>query len=207
MSFTPSGLAENLRERVPTLTSIPLPRAVDTKLRGLRYPAEPFAEPPPGSELKPVMGDFGPRLIGHAIEQMRFGLEWGLPRYERYGPVSWSGFLGRRVIFAAGPDATQVVLTNKDKAFSQDGWNDFIEPFFPRGLMLLDFSEHHLHRRIMQQAFTRQRLAGYATQYAPVLRDGIAAWPTGRKIRLYWTLKRLTLDVASEVFIDRKSVV
>ena len=29
------------------------------------------------------------------------------------------------------------------------------------GLMFLDFEEHHFHRRIMQEAFTRERLGGY----------------------------------------------
>ena len=40
------------------------------------------------------------------------------------------------------------------------GWGQLVGPFFDRGLMLLDFEEHHRHRRIMQEAFTRDRLAG-----------------------------------------------
>lgn len=196
-----TSVVEALRERAPALTSIPLPRSVDRRMMNRRYPAEPLVQPPPGSGLKPVMGDFGPAFIGHAIEQMRFGLEWGLARYEQYGPVSWSGYLGQRMVFLGGPEATQIVLTNKDKAFSQDGWNFFIDRFFHRGLMLLDFDEHRAHRRIMQEAFTRPRLAGYAERYAPVLRRGVAEWPTHRKVRLYWALKRLTLDVAAQVFM------
>jgi cytochrome P450 len=196
------AVIQNLRERVPTLTSIPLPRAVDRKLFNIHSRVEPFAPPPPGSGLKPIMGDFGAPFVGHAIEQMRFGIDWGLRQYERYGPVSWGGFVGQRVIFLGGPDATQTVLTNPDKAFSTEGWHFFIDRFFHRGLMLLDFDEHRMHRRIMQQAFTRPRLAGYAEQYGPVLRQGVAAWPTSTPVRLYWRLKRLTLDVASRVFMD-----
>ena len=62
---------------------------------------------------------------------------------------------------ALGPDATQAIYTNRNKDYSQQGWTPVIGPFFNRGLMLLDFDEHMFHRRIMQEAFTRTRLAGY----------------------------------------------
>lgn len=196
-------VSDVLRQHIPPLTSLPLPRAVDARLLDTAHrPSEPFAEPPPGSGLKAVPGDYGPRMIGHSIEAMRFGLEYGLRRYERYGPVSWSGMFGKRIVSLVGPDAAQAVLTNRGKVFSQQGWHYFIDRFFHRGLMLLDFEEHHLHRRIMQQAFTRDRLAGYAGQMTPVLRDGVRAWSTDGRIKLYWALKQLTLDVATRVFMD-----
>jgi cytochrome P450 len=82
------------------------------------------------------------------------------------------GAFGRRIVNLSGPAATQIALVNTDKAFSQDGWKFFIENFFPRGLMLLDFGEHHAHRRIMQQAFTRERLIGYVGQMGPACGKG-----------------------------------
>ncbi|WAL63009.1 cytochrome P450 [Amycolatopsis cynarae] len=194
-----------IRERVPPLTAIPLPRAVDRRLLHQRWPVRELASPPPGSGLAPVLGDAGAPLVGHSLESMRFGLEFALHRYETYGPVSWMGAFGQRIAVLAGPEATQIALVNKDKAFSQEGWKFFIERFFHRGLMLLDFEEHLLHRRIMQEAFTRERLAGYARQFGPVLRQGIAEWGARPKPRLYWALKRLTLDVATRVFMDMPS--
>jgi cytochrome P450 len=53
----------------------------------------------------------------------------------------------------------------------------------------------------MQQAFTRDRLASYVRQFGPTVRESVPAWPTDRALRLYWTLKRLTLDVATRVFM------
>jgi cytochrome P450 len=136
---------------------------------------------------------------------MRFGREYALQRYAEYGPVSWMGAFGRRIVTLSGPDATQAALVNKDKAFSQEGWKFFIERFFHRGLMLLDFGEHHLHRRIMQEAFTRERLTGYVEKMGPALREGVAAWSSKPNPRLYWSLKQLTLDVATSVFMDMRS--
>ncbi|WP_435067958.1 cytochrome P450 [Amycolatopsis thermoflava] len=197
-----SAVVRAFRERVPPLTAIPLPRAVDRRLMDQRWPVRELATPPAGSGLSPIVGDAGAPIIGHAVESMRFGLDFALHRFEKYGPVSWMGAFGQRIVVLAGPDATQAALVNKDKAFSQEGWQFFIERFFHRGLMLLDFEEHHLHRRIMQEAFTRDKLAGYMRQAAPVLRSGVAAWGGAERPRLYWLLKRLTLDVASRVFMD-----
>ncbi|GAB3501554.1 cytochrome P450 [Amycolatopsis cihanbeyliensis] len=208
---TVGKVTEAIRERVPPLTSIPLPRAVDRRLLEQRWPTRELATPPPGSGLEPVPGDAGAPLIGHSLDFMRFGTEYALRRYQTYGPVSWMGAFGRRIVSLTGPEATQIALVNKDKAFSQDGWSFFIEKFFHRGLMLLDFGEHRMHRRIMQQAFTRDRLTGYVDQLAPVLREGITGWSgqSGRagwtQLRLYWALKQLTLDVATRVFMDMPS--
>ncbi|GAA4525782.1 cytochrome P450 [Amycolatopsis samaneae] len=204
MVNTVGKVTEALRERVPPLTSIPLPRTVDERWLGARWPVRELATPPAGSGLKPVLGDDGPPLVGHVPEMMRFGVEFGLRRHEQYGPVSFMGGFGRRIVALSGPEATQIALVNKDKAFSQEGWRFFIEHFFERGLMLLDFGEHHLHRRIMQQAFTRPRLSGYVDQMGPALRAGVAAWSGRYRPRLYWALKQLTLDVATRVFMGMR---
>lgn len=195
----------SLRERMPPLTALPLPRTLDSRLLRKQWPATELAAPPPGSGLEPVLGDAGPPIIGHTLKQMRFGVEYGLRRYERYGPVWWSGAFGRRIVTLTGPEATQVALVNRDKAFSQEGWRFFIDRFFHRGLMLLDFGEHHTHRRIMQEAFTRDRLVGYVASMGPTLREGVRGWGGGAGTRLYWALKQLTLDVATRVFMDMRS--
>jgi cytochrome P450 len=206
MTSTIGKVTEAIRERVPPLTAVPLPRRVDEKWFNQEWPATPLVTPPPGSDLKPVMGDTGAPIIGHSLDFMRFGIDWGLRRYETYGPVSWMRAFGRDIVSLTGPDATQIALTNKDKAFSQEGWKFFIEKFFHRGLMLMDFDEHRTHRRIMQQAFTRDRLTGYVGEMGPALRTGIEGWRNrGRSPRLYWLLKQLTLDVATRVFMDMDS--
>ncbi|WP_425468474.1 cytochrome P450 [Prauserella rugosa] len=188
---------------MPPLTALPLPEAIDRRLLRQRWPSGELATPPAGSGLRPVLGDAGAPVVGNTLTQMRFGVQYGLERFERYGPVSWTGAFGRRIVTLTGADATQVALVNKDKAFSQEGWRFFIDRFFHRGLMLLDFDEHRMHRRIMQEAFTRDRLAGYVASMGPTLREGIASWP--RSPRLYWALKQLTLDVATRVFMDMRS--
>jgi cytochrome P450 len=111
------------------------------------------------------------------------------------------GAFGTKMVVVAGPDATQEALTTKAKALSQDGWTYLIDAFFHRGLMLMSFDEHKTHRRIMQEAFTRDRLSGYVDQLGPALEASVPGWTTGKSTRIYPLLKSLTLDVATEVFM------
>ena len=102
---------------------------------------------------------------------MRFGPEYSRRLYRECGPVSRQGAFGRKFVVLSGPDDTQIAMVNKDKAFSQEGWKFLMEKFFEGGVMLKDFDEHHLHRRILQQAFTRDRLAGYVGEFGPTVRE------------------------------------
>ncbi|GAB3445134.1 cytochrome P450 [Actinophytocola sediminis] len=174
---------------------------LDQWLFDREWPNRDLAAPPAGSGLLPVPGDAGLPVVGHGVEFLRLGLDYVMKRYAEHGPVSWARAFGVRMVAAAGPEATQVVLTNKDKAYSQQGWEYFIGPFFNRGLMLLDFDEHIHHRRLMQLAFTAERLSGYLGQVSGVVRSGLDEWRPGTGFPVYPSLKQLTLDVATKVFM------
>ncbi|BBX47188.1 cytochrome P450 [Mycobacterium cookii] len=148
------------------------------------------------------MGDFGLPVLGHMIEQFRSGPDFARALYNERGPVSWYGSPYMKAVAVLGPDGTQEVFTNKSKDFSQQGWVPVVGAFFNRGLMLLDFQEHHQHRLIMQQAFTRTRLAGYVEHIDTVATDVVGQWPThNSRFLLHPAVKELTLDIASVVFM------
>lgn len=184
-----------------TTTHAPGTRRLDEWLLSRRWPSRELCAPPADSDLKPVPGDSGLPVLGHSLEILRLGAIYGMRRYELHGPVSWVRAFGIRMVSASGPEASQVVLTNKDKAYSQQGWTYFIGPFFDRGLMLLDFEEHLYHRRLMQQAFTNDRLAAYMGRVGGIVRDGVHGWEAGDGFLVYPALKQLTLDVATEIFM------
>jgi cytochrome P450 len=175
--------------------------AVQRALHKVPWPERPYAPVPPGSGLTPVPGAGGFPLIGRGPEIVFDGPLFSQRAYDRFGPISWSKAFGLKVVMALGPDATQTILTNGDKAYSQTGWEYFIGPFFRRGLMLLDFEEHLLHRRIMQEAFTRTRLAGYLERVDVLVRDDLKRWPANGQVFAYPTLKRLSLDIATDIFM------
>ena len=189
------------RRRAPTLAHYPGDRYLEQVFRGVHGRATTLADPPPGTGWKPLRGEPGPPLIGKTLMFMRYGPALSLEQYEKFGPVSWTSIFGMKVCTVIGPEAAQVVLVNKDKKFSQSGWEWFIGPFFNRGLMLLDGEEHHYHRRIMQEAFTRPRLEAYARQFGSIIDDAVPSWPTGRPVRIYPLVKELSLRIATEIFM------
>lgn len=169
-----------------------------------QYPTvvKPLATPPPGSGLKPVMGDYGVPFLGHIMSSIVEPLDFARRRYQQYGPVSWAGGVGFRMVTLMGPEALETVWINKDKAFSSTrGWAPVIGPFFHRGIMLLDFDEHRDHRRIMQQAFTRTALSGYLELMQPSIHRMLTSWPAAQTIPFYDAIKHLLLDQATEVFV------
>lgn len=141
-------------------------------------------------------------VIGRSLEYARDPVGLFEKQWAAYGPVSPLRILGDPWVMLLGPDACATALTNPDKAFvNGPAWSYLVGPFFDRGLMLLDGEEHHVHRRIMQQAFTRPRLEGYAAaMHAPIAR-GLDAWRPGPGFPAYPALKELTLDVAAEIFM------
>ncbi|SEF83930.1 Cytochrome P450 [Thermomonospora echinospora] len=161
-----------------------------------------LAPPPPGSDLKPVLGAPGVPLIGNTIQTMRDPFTMARKRYLRFGPVTWGWLLGQRTVTVQGPEAAETVLVNKDKAFANGpAWTYYIGPFFTRGIMLLDFEEHLHHRRIMQQAFTKPKLRTYLETMAPGIERGVGAWRPGTGFTFYDHIKQLTLDLATDVFM------
>ena len=204
---TPRYLLDQARRRLtPTLNTIPGMGLLDERLRNTQWPEFVFAEPPPGSSLKPVMGNNGMPVLGHLIEVFRGGPDYVLGTYRKFGPVHYSKTPALNAVAALGPDATQEVFSNRNKDFSTVAWQTVIGPFFNRGLMLMDFDEHMYHRRIMQEAFTRTRLSGYIKHMDAVASAVVAKdWPVNDGRFLFMpAVKELTLDIASVVFMGHE---
>jgi hypothetical protein len=176
---TPQYLLDQAKRRlIPTVNTIPGMGLIEKRLLNVDWTQRPLAEPPPGSGLKPVMGDSGLPILGHLIEMFREGPDFPLHLYRTRGPVFHAQSPALPAVIAIGPDATQAIFSNRNKEYSQKGWHPAIGPFFNRGLMLLDFDEHMHHRRIMQEAFTRSRLAGYVDHIDQVATAVVADYPT-----------------------------
>ncbi|KAA9157928.1 cytochrome P450 [Amycolatopsis acidicola] len=171
---------------------------------GEKYPSpsRPLAVPPAGSGLRAVPGDYGLPLVGHTLYGLTNVLDSARERYEEYGPVAWSGMLGTKVVGVNSPDGIERVMANRDKSFGNTGFYEYlIGPFFHRGLLLLEFEEHLGHRRIMQAAFTRPRLQGYLAAMNPRIRRDLGEWRPGPRFPVYTAAKRLTLGIATDVFV------
>jgi cytochrome P450 len=198
-SLTATTLADKIRR--PSLKHFPGDTLVGAITHRVGVSPEPLADPPPGSGLEPVMGERGLPLLGKTLEILREGQAHTVEYYQKYGGVFWNSAFGTKIVWVIAPDPVQQVLTNKNKVYSQSGWEYFLGHFFTRGLMLLDGQEHLLHRRIMQEAFTRSRLAAYLSQINGIIDETIPAWPVDEPMLMFPAVKSLSLDIATRVFM------
>ncbi|MCV7077182.1 cytochrome P450 [Mycobacterium szulgai] len=204
---TPAYLLDQAKRRLtPSFNNFPGMGFVEHTLRHTQFPETTLADPPEGSDLKPVLGDAGLPILGHLIEMLRGGPDYLQFLYETKGPILFADSPILPSVVALGPDAAQALYSNRNKDYSQQGWVPVIGPFFHRGLMLLDFEEHMFHRRIMQEAFVRTRLAGYVEHIDQVASQVTANdWVTNdARFLLYPAMKELTLDIASMVFMGHQ---
>ena len=150
----------------------------------------------------PRRRDRGLPVIGQSVDYVRSPVQLMRRLYDTYGPVAPVRAPGSDGVMLLGPDACGAALTNRDKAFANGpAWGRIVGPFFHGGLMLLDFEEHHAHRRIMQEAFTRDRLETYVVRMHPAIAEGTTGWQPREGFRAYPALKQLTLDIAADIFM------
>lgn len=140
-------------------------------------------------------------IIGRTLEARRDLLGMLQRQERRFGPVYQQRVPSMRLVTALSADANELVLRNKDDVLSSRlGWTRFIDHVFPGAIMGMDGDQHRRQRRIMQAAFRTAALKDYVARMSPLLVARVATW-RGRQRSAYALLKRLTLDVATDVFV------
>jgi cytochrome P450 len=159
----------------------------------------------PTRAVDPIPRVAGLPLLGSTPAFLRDARGLVLRAQAQHGDAFELRVLGQPVTVLLSPQATKEVYVDRASTFSSErGWSFTIGPLFARGLMLRDFEDHHLHRRVMQHAFRRAALAGYMTRVNALAREHVAravagAGPDG--VDVYDMAKRLTLDIAAQVFV------
>jgi cytochrome P450 len=128
---------------------------------------------------------------------------------QKYGPVYRDHLFGIRTVAMLGPEANELVLFDHDRNFSSsNGWGSLLDRLFPRGLMLMDFEEHRLHRKALDVAFKAAPMKGYLGELNSGISQRIAEWHLAGggqggacDLHFYPAIKQLTLDLAATSFL------
>jgi cytochrome P450 len=159
--------------------------------------------PPKRNTLTHIPGDEGWPFIGKTLDVLADPKGQVERSAAKYGLLYRSHIFGETSLTFLGPEANELVLFDQAKLFSSSlGWGRILDLLFPRGLMLLDFDEHRLHRRALSVAFK----SGPMKSYLAGLDTGIAARVRQWKAQpgpmlLYPAIKQLTLDLAATSFL------
>ena len=160
---------------------------------------------PAGKALAHIPGQDGWPIIGNTFSLLADPKGFVEKSAQRYGLVYRSRVFGITNIVLLGPEANELVLLDTEKQFSSAlGWDFVLGRVFPRGLMLLDFEEHRLHRRALSVAFKSGSMQSYLTELNAGIAKGLAEWPRGSEFQFYPAVKRLTLDLAATSFLGEE---
>jgi len=153
-------------------------------------------------DLSRIPGTYGLPVIGHTFEFLKDPLALMLSQHQKHGPVFRQSLAFQRMVATVGPDMVKLVTLDPDKLFSSRmGWEGLTGEYFSGSLMLMDFDDHRLQRRLMQTAFKTKAMRGYIDSVNTIARDTINTWPTDQPLAFYPTIKALLLDIAAKVFL------
>jgi cytochrome P450 len=177
-----------------------------TALNTLSPPPAGLAAPVPApgrAALAHLPGDDGYPLVGDTFGFLADPLGLVQQKARQYGLVYRTRAFGQRTIALLGPDAVGFVLSDQTRLFSStEGWGYYLGLLFPRGLMLLDFDEHRLHRRALSVAFKSGPLKSYLAALNAGIAERLAEWRQGpAELLFYPAIKQLTLDLAATAFL------
>jgi cytochrome P450 len=166
--------------------------------------AAALLHPPKRSALAHIPGEEGWPIIGRTLAVLADPKGEVERMATTYGPVYRSRVLGETSVSLLGPEANELLLFDQTKLFSSThGWEPILGRLFPRGLMLLDFDEHRLHRRALSVAFKSGPMKSYLTQLDAGISARAQRWrqqPPGPML-FYPAMKQLTLDLAATSFL------
>src|SRR5262245_48532229 len=156
------------------------------------------------NSLKHIPGDEGWPFIGKTLEVLADPKGQIERQAKKYGLIYRSHLFGETSLVLLGPDANELVLFDQTRQqFSSTlGWGRILGLLFPRGLMLLDFDEHRLHRRALSVAFKSGPMKSYLADLDRGIAARIVQWKAKPGVmRLYPAMKQLTLDLAATSFL------
>ncbi len=165
-------------------------------------PALPYTAPK-RNQLTHIPGDEGWPIIGKTFQVLADPKGHIEANAAKYGPIYRTHVFGETNVVLLGPEANELVMFDQAKLFSSThGWNHVLGRLFPRGLMLLDFDEHRLHRKALSVAFKSGPMKSYLGDLDRGIAARVAQWKARPgEMQLYPAMKQLTLDLAATSFL------
>lgn len=159
----------------------------------------------PTNKVTHLPGDNGPPIIGYTFQFLKDFPGLVNRMQARYGDVFRYRAVMQDVITLLGPDANEFVLKDADQNFSSKlAWDVVLEELFPNGLMLRDFDNHRLHRKILQGAFKKNVMEGYVDQMSVLFGNALPNWKANSEILFFDNIKKLLLEGGAQLFLGVK---
>src|SRR5690348_10706205 len=117
-----------------------------------------------------------------AVILLRQPLELLAHLAKTYGDVARCNIAGEQVFFLFHPDDMRELLIVQHENFRKGEGVMMLDRMLGKGLITNDGPSHKRQRRLVQPAFHRKRIAGYATAMVEAARQQAQVWQDGMEI-------------------------
>ena len=138
-----------------------------------------------------------PPIIGSVMRRFSGPLEFFRELKGDFGDAARFRLFRERFLLISDPAAVQEVLVTKQGSFRKGRALEGARVFLGNSLLVSEGEEHLRQRRLIQPAFHRGRIAGYAQVMAAKAHEWTAARREGERIDLAAEMNRLTLAVVA----------
>jgi cytochrome P450 len=156
-----------------------------------------------GGRTRPP-GPHGLPFLGHALQYTRDPFGFMLRCAREYGPVSYARLSGRPHFLLAEPADVERVLITNHRNYSKGEVQAREASLFGNGLLLSQGDFWRSQRRIMQPAFHRRRVEGYAEIITASTERMLAGWRDGTTRDIHQDMTMLTLEIVVRVLFETK---
>lgn len=152
----------------------------------------------------------GPRplpLVGNLLAFRRDPLQFVRTMQKRYGRMAMVYFGKTPVLLAFRPEHIRYVLMEHPRIFMKPdlkGGNN-LRALLGNGLLTSDGDFHRQQRRLVQPAFHKKRVEGYADVMVRLTEETVASWQAGSELDIAAAMQQLTLRIITRTLFNLDS--
>jgi len=142
-------------------------------------------------------------LLGCLPELRRDILGFFEATKRQYGDVAYFRLGNRRSMLLSNPaDIEQVLVTENRHFIKNFALSFFLQPLLGNGLLLNEGQSWLKQRRLIQPAFSRQRIESYATDMVDMTERLLAGWKHNEQRDIGIDMFELTMAIAGKTLLD-----
>ena len=147
-------------------------------------------------------GPPGNLIQGHQAEFRRDPLTFLTKTAREYGDLATIRFGPSRVVLASHPDYVESVLVSNNRIFRKGPALRRNPVLLGSGLLTSEGEQWRRQRRLIQPAFSRQRVTAYGEVMSAYAERAVAGWTDGETRDIHAEMMRLTLAIVAKTLFD-----
>jgi cytochrome P450 len=157
---------------------------------------EPASTLPPGPKGLPV--------VGNALQFQRDPLHFVRETQRQYGRMATVHIGKQPLVLFFRPEHVRYILTENPRNFVKPnrGGGANLRYLLGDGLLTIDGDFHRQQRRLVQPAFHKRRVEGYADVMVQLTEEMLAQWRPGTEINIASAMQQLTLSIIAKTLFN-----